>query len=287
MTRRRRENSNREEICSLKSKTGRKKNFFPFFSHFSHSVWSSFTLVWIKLCSHMTGHLPSLLKVSHFSTSPSRTSACLKAKLPVRLPDVISSSSLPLSLSFLLSHLFHCFCVYSIYSYCLYTALDFTLLRARVASQGPIPLFPTCLYFLYILPHTHTRIQVCLQCILPLSRVWDCARGGNFFHVLVSFFMSCNGEYWMSRCVLLSFGSAQLVRRAGINSLWLYVVLVWINRSSRYLFKKEGTMLFVLATEGQPKWSSINNTCSTSEQSQAKAWARKVSKVLFVLWELA
>lgn len=56
----------------------------------------------------------------------------------------------------------------------------------------------------------------------------------------------------MSRCVLLTFGSAQPVRGAGINSLQLCVVLVQIDRSSRYLFKKEGTTPFVLATGGQP-----------------------------------
>lgn len=56
----------------------------------------------------------------------------------------------------------------------------------------------------------------------------------------------------MFRCVLLSFGSARLVRRARINSLRLCVALALIDRSSRYLFERESTTLFVLATGGQP-----------------------------------
>lgn len=56
----------------------------------------------------------------------------------------------------------------------------------------------------------------------------------------------------MFRCVLLSFGSARLVRRARINSLRQCVALALIDRSSRYLFEREGTTLFVLATGGQP-----------------------------------
>lgn len=74
----------------------------------------------------------------------------------------------------------------------------------------------------------------------------------------------------MLRCVLLSFGSAQLIRRARINSLRLCVVLVRIDRSSRYLFEREGTTLFVLATGGQSLRSSINNTHSTSEHQRPK-----------------
>lgn len=147
-------------------------------------------------------------------------------------------------------------------------------------QRAPIPLFPTCLYFLYILLHANNNQKFVYSIFFLWAGCEFEQREGTFFHVLVSFFMSCSGEYWMSRCVLLSFGSAQTVRRAGINSLQLCVVLAQIDRSSRYLFKKEGTTLFVLATGGQPLWSSINNTSSTSEQSQAKAWPRKMSKVM-------
>lgn len=41
---------------------------------FSFSVWSSVTLMSIKLCSHMTVHLSSPLKVSDFSVSHVRLS---------------------------------------------------------------------------------------------------------------------------------------------------------------------------------------------------------------------
>lgn len=44
-----------------------------------------------------------------------------------------------------------------------------------------------------------------------------------------------------------------------------------IDRSSRYLFDKEGTKLFVLATGGQLLWSSVNNMHSTSEQPPARS----------------
>ncbi len=53
----------------------------------------------------------------------------------------------------------------------------------------------------------------------------------------------------MLRCVLLRFGSARLVRRANINSLRLCVVLAPIDRSSRDLFEREGTTLFVWRQE--------------------------------------
>lgn len=75
----------------------------------------------------------------------------------------------------------------------------------------------------------------------------------------------------MLHCVLLSSGSAQLVRRVRINSRRLCVVLVQINRSSRCLLERDGTTLFVLATAGQPLCSCVNNTHSKSEQSRAKA----------------
>lgn len=38
-----------------------------------------------------------------------------------------------------------------------------------------------------------------------------------------------------------------------------------INRPRRYLFEREGATLFVLATGGQPPWSSINSGSSTSQ----------------------
>ena len=74
----------------------------------------------------------------------------------------------------------------------------------------------------------------------------------------------------MFRCVLLSFGSARLVRRARINSLWPCVALALIDRSSRHLFDREGTTLFVLATGGQPLWSSVNNAHSASGQAKQR-----------------
>ncbi len=78
-------------------------------STFFLSVWSGITLMSTKLCSHMTVHLSSPLKVSDFSTSPSLTSVCLKAELSLRFADVISSLPPVSSFSHFLSpHFFHC-----------------------------------------------------------------------------------------------------------------------------------------------------------------------------------
>ena len=96
---------------------------------------------------------------------------------------------------------------------------------------------------------THESSQVCLQCVLPLSRVWGWAQAGreggreeNFFfpHVLLSFAVGTPLDVCaLPLCVLAqpsSSGDRGLILPGNVR----------IDRFSRYLFKRQGTTLFVL-----------------------------------------
>lgn len=135
-------------------------------SRFFSGGWSSFTLLGLQLGSHLMWHLPPLLKVSDSSYLPICRIFLVQAKFSVRDFKVSSLSVSVLSfvppslrVYILLQITRHCVC---------------------------------CLYFLHILPHTHS-----FKFVYSAFCLWACEAETYFFHVPVSLLMFCNGAYWM------------------------------------------------------------------------------------------